>query len=97
MYARATNVDQVAAHCVGTLAAMLDRFDEAEDHFALAVAHHRRLRAPLLLAETLVERARSQRRGGTLREQTERWLREARRLARAHSADGLTNLADTVI
>ena len=43
------------AHFLGLLATTLDRFDEAEDHFATAVRTHERIPAPIWLARTHCE------------------------------------------
>lgn len=47
------------AHYLGMLAAAMGRSDEAEQRFAVAAAHHERVRAPLFLAETRIEWARA--------------------------------------
>ena len=53
------------AHYLGLLAATLDRFDEAEAHFAAAAATHERFGAPAWLARTRCEwAAMLSRRGG---------------------------------
>ena len=45
-------------HCLGELAAVLGRPEQAEQHFAAAETGARNLRAPFFVARTLIERAR---------------------------------------
>jgi class 3 adenylate cyclase/tetratricopeptide (TPR) repeat protein len=85
------------AHNLGTLATVLDRFDDAEAHFAHALEIHERIGAPFFVALTQLEWGQMllARRGPGDLGRSETFLRAARDIAQSRGYAGLEKLTAT--
>lgn len=89
-------VETAAAHALGELYAALDRFDEAEAYFAIAVEVHQRMRAPFPTALSQAAWAAVAHRRGD-RAKARQLATEARRLATAGDFRAVATAADAIL